>query len=406
MEAEGSGITLARKDGKTAIENGGLRAVAELAGDSLLIRDSSVNMGTAVAVHARGNLVHPFSPAREGRIFLSSAAVPVDSLFTAFINNLPKSLQEASVTGTMGADGILQIAGNNAAVRRRPQADRCRHGNPDPEIQRHRHNRDHSGIHRSCRARKAPEEAGIQQGQLSLAGCCSQKGSSWENRAVQSAESGSATWRWEKPRWHSQAGNGITELVSLQSTLLGGTLLGDGFFSYGKKMEYGVDLTVGNLSLRSLCSTYPSIKGYISGKVDGIVSLFGQGSGLNGLRGFMNIWAHPGPDEDMLVSKEFLQKLAGKKLKGLFFRNDRPYDTGEIRGYLQEGYLTFDTLDISHTNFLGVRDLSVTVAPVQNRIELGHLLTSIKEAATRGKAVGGAGQDSSPPVETDFQWQE
>jgi hypothetical protein len=120
----------------------------------------------------------------------------------------------------------------------------------------------------------------------------------------------------------------------------------------------------------------------------------------------MEIWTRAVPDENMLVSKEFLQKLAGKKLKGIFFRNDRPYDRGEIRGYLENGYLTFDTLDISHTNLFGIQDLSVTVAPVQNRIALDHLFTSIKEAATRGKAVGGGEGAAVPPVETEFKWQE
>ena len=108
----------------------------------------------------------------------------------------------------------------------------------------------------------------------------------------------------------------------------------------------------------------------------------------------------------MKVSKEFLQKLAGKKFKGLFFRDDRPYDRGEIRGYLENGYLSFDTLDISHTNIFGIRDLSVTVAPVQNRISLGHLYASIKEAATRGKPTGGAEPPPSPPADTEFKWEE
>ncbi len=136
------------------------------------------------------------------------------------------------------------------------------------------------------------------------------------------------------------------------------------------------------------------------------MSLYGEGKGMNGLRGFTEIWTRSTPGEKMQVSKEFLQKLAGKKFKGLFFRDDRPYDRGEIRGYLENGYLTFDTLDISHTNIFGIKDLSVTVAPVQNRISLGHLYTSIREAATRGKAVGGGEGPSAPPEETEFKWEE
>jgi hypothetical protein len=100
----------------------------------------------------------------------------------------------------------------------------------------------------------------------------------------------------------------------------------------------------------------------------------------------------------MLVSKEFLQRLAGKKLKGFFFRDDRSYDRGEIGAYLEDGYLTFNQLNLSHTNLLGMKDLSVSVAPVQNRIGLQHLFESIRQAAARGKPAAG-----QPPVETPVE---
>ena len=110
----------------------------------------------------------------------------------------------------------------------------------------------------------------------------------------------------------------------------------------------------------------------------------------------------------MLVSKEFLQKLAGKKLRGFFFRNDRPYDQAEISATLEKGYLTFETLDISHTNLLGIRDLAVSVAPVQNRIALDHLLEAVKQAAARGKAATSTGEQppAEVPVSPEFKWEE
>jgi hypothetical protein len=107
----------------------------------------------------------------------------------------------------------------------------------------------------------------------------------------------------------------------------------------------------------------------------------------------------------MLVSKEFLQRLAGRKLKGIFFRNDRPYDRGEISASLGQGYINFDLLDISHTNLFGIRDLSVQVALVQNRIAIEHLFTSIKAAAARGKGVVAPEANQALP-ETEFKWQE
>ncbi len=135
-----------------------------------------------------------------------------------------------------------------------------------------------------------------------------------------------------------------------------------------------------------------------------------EGAGLQGMAGTIDLWTRVGRDEKMLVSKEFLQKLAGKKLKGIFFRNDRSYDRGEISATLEKGYLTFDLLDIEHTNFFGVKDLSVTVVPVQNRIAVDHLISAIREAAARGKAVKGGELPAETPAEappaTDFKWEE
>jgi hypothetical protein len=207
-----------------------------------------------------------------------------------------------------------------------------------------------------------------------------------------------------------RAGNGLTEITALKAELYGGQLLGKGFVGYRRGAVYGGEFLVNDLSLRMFCDSYPAIKGYIAGRLDGIMALHREGPGLEGVTGTIDLWTRSGRDEKMLVSKEFLQKLAGKKLKGIFFRNDRSYDRGEISATLENGYLTFDLLDIEHTNFFGVKDLSVTVVPVQNRIAVGHLFAAIREAAARGKAVKGGEAPAEVPAEsppaTEFKWEE
>ncbi|RNC72601.1 MAG: hypothetical protein ED859_01160 [Desulfuromonadales bacterium] len=205
-----------------------------------------------------------------------------------------------------------------------------------------------------------------------------------------------------------RGGEGRVEIVSLRSSLHEGAILGRGFVATRGGLAYGSDILISDLSLRRFCDALPKIRGYVSGRLDGVVSLYGEGQGLDGLDGFVDLWARESDAERMLLSKEFLQRLAGKKLRGFFFRDDRPFDRGEVSAYLEEGYLTFTVLDFSHTNLLGVKDLSVSVAPVQNRIALDHLLGALKEAAARGKSVQGEEEPppEHPPPPADFQWRD
>jgi hypothetical protein len=206
-----------------------------------------------------------------------------------------------------------------------------------------------------------------------------------------------------------KAAGGVTEITRLDSSLFGGAILGRGFLTAQNGILYRGDMLLNGLSLQQLCKAFPAITGYISGKVDGIVSVQGNGRGLSELSGFTELWARAASDEKMLVSKEFLQRLSGKKLSGFFFSSDRAYDHAGIKASLEKGYLTFNALDISHTNFLGIRDLSVSIAPGQNRIAIDHLLNSIKNAAERGKNATGSQESDAPaaaPSATEFKWDE
>ncbi len=62
---------------------------------------------------------------------------------------------------------------------------------------------------------------------------------------------------------------------------------------------------------------------------------------------------------------------------------ERAFDKGTVSLYLQNGFLIFKELEISHKNLLGIKDLSVTVAPFNNRIALDNLMSTITEAAER-----------------------
>ena len=410
VEAKGKGIALTGKKGQMLLTDGTLQAVGDVARDHLFIREGVVGAGTGTALKARGEVARFLSPDREGEISFSLPTTPLDSLRVTVGSALPPGFREASASGTMGAQGTLRLSHMNVML--------------DGEVSLEK-----AGFEIPAQKVGASGMTGTIPFSFVIAG---KKGEEKKQKSRypqepyavllsslrQAAKAGHA-FSIGKLRFGGmelgetalgiRAGNGLIEITSLESKFLEGALLGRGYFRSGGNMQYGAELALNELSLRSLCSAFPKIQGYISGKVDGTANLYGEGKGMNGLIGIVDIWTRSARDEKMLVSKEFLQKLAGKKLKGIFFQNDRPYDHGAIHGYLEKGYLVFDVLDISHTNFLGVKDLSVSVAPVQNKIAIDHLIASIKEAATRGKAVG-RGEEAAPappaPADTEFKWEE
>jgi hypothetical protein len=402
-----AGISLAGDGGQPLLSDGRLRSVVEVKDDTFFIREGEISPGDGVAITFQGEVAHISSPSRLGSISLVLPITPFGTLLHTFAAQLPENYRTVAVEGTLGWKGNVRLAAGNAILDGELSLEKAGIGGPDQQMAVV----DATGTIPVSLV-LAGDAGGTKQVRLSyrkenfanLLAALRQAAQKGASLTIGKVRFGPLEWR--ETSLVMRAENGLTEITALKSTLFEGALLGAGYVNSGKKLRYGLDMTIDDLSLRALCDAYPNIKGYISGKVDGIISLYGEGKGLSSLRGFTDIWTRSGPDEKMLVSKDFLQKLAGRKLQGLFFRNDRPYDRGEIRGYLEGGYLTFEVLDIAHTNMFGIKDLSVSVAPVQNKISLVHLITSIKAAATRGKAAAGGEEAAPAPAATDFKWQE
>jgi hypothetical protein len=403
----GKGIAVTGSGGKTLLAGGGISLTGEISGQKLSISEAVLTAGEGVALRVKGEIHNALSPQRQGSLLFSLPQTSVNNLIDPFVNVLPRFLQEATADGSVAAeatiavrdgkkllDGELFFKGVRLVVEsqkfsaadingRLPFslnfADGTTGATPDAvSFSRANYPQLLQQLRQLPGGGQSVTVGKISFGPLALGALSLQV----------------------------TAGNGITKITSLSSSLFEGILLGRGYFALQKGINYRGDLLINGLSLKQLCNVMPQIKGYISGRVDGVVSLSAKGKSMKELFGFIDIWAREGSGEKMLVSKEFLQRLSGKKLRGFFFRADRPFDQAEINAILEEGYLTFETLDISHTNILGIRDLSVSIAPSQNRIALDHLLNAIKEATVRGKAATGAGVPVEAPVEPEFKWQE
>uniref|UniRef100_A0A831U4T3 Uncharacterized protein n=1 Tax=Geobacter metallireducens TaxID=28232 RepID=A0A831U4T3_GEOME len=409
IEVSADGVALNGGGGKRILSGGGARLAGRVEGERLVLQEGVVTAGEGATLWLRGSMDEAFSPRRAGSLAFSLPPTPIDRLIDPVVNVLPRFIQEATVAGNVAAEGTATLSGSAGAV--------------DGTL-----TFDGAGI-------EIPSQKLLVGGvrgtvPLSLGMGAGPYRRPKDELHFTKENFGRLLERFRQPRPADRVltvgavrfgplelgettaflrgGNGVMELTSLRSGLSGGEVLGRGFVATKGGLSYGGAILVYDLSMTRLCDAIPQIKGYVSGRLDGIVGLQGDGEGIGGLRGFVDLWARNTRREKMLLSREFLQRLAGKNLRGFFFRTDRPYDRGEVSAYLEDGYLTFTTLDISNTNLLGMRDLSVTVVPVQNRISLEHLFSALKEATTRGKAAvrdGGAPAAESP-AETEFQWRD
>ena len=403
LSGSGDGISLKGKTGKTLLSDAGLTLEGRLSGDNLAIPEAYITRGKEIKARITGEMERFASSDRKGRINFHLPVTPINSLLDAFANALPRNLQEAVCQGACSLEGIADISGRDIAVEGGLSLESASLEIASQKV----HVTGISG--RAPLSLLIPWKNGERKGTvgsfsrenygkfLQNLGAAGGKGSRLTIGKIHfgALEMGPL-------EIFTAAGNGITEIVSLNGSMYDGRLLGKGFILYGNGLQYGADLLLHDLSLSQFCQSFPSIKGYITGRVDGVISVLNVKGETGEPSGYVNLWTRAGKGEKMAVSKEFLQKLAGKKLRGFLFTNDRAYDTGEVSAFLHKGFITFEKLDISHTNLLGMRDLNVTVVAVQNRISLKHLLDSIREAAARGKP----GDEKSPPIQTEFKWLE
>lgn len=412
LDSRGSKITLAKPGGKTLLSGAGFSLVGDLAADQLAITEAVLAPGPGVALKVTGNLARPFSPQRSGRLSFALAETSANALVDPLANMLPRVLQEATLDGALAAEGRLDLAQNSKLLEGTLSFKGGRFELAQQKLQvsgingRFPFSLDLSG--KSGAKPVVSMDFSRQNFPKLLEQLRRQRGAGEvvkvDKIAFGPLELGTLTM-------HLSAARGTTEISSLSSSLYEGAILGKGFLSLQQGVNYRGDLLVNGLSLRKLCSIFPGFQGYISGRVDGVLSISGGSRGLAGITGFTELWAREGAGEKMLVSKEFLQRLAKQKLSGFFFRSDRSYDAAEIKALMEEGYLTFESLKIVHTNFFGVKDLNVSIAPTQNRIALDHLLDSVKQAASRGKGASAGGQapeaapEATPPTQ-EFKWGE
>ena len=101
------------------------------------------------------------------------------------------------------------------------------------------------------------------------------------------------------------------------------------------------------------------------------------------LDGLFNFWTFSSKKEDRVVGKAFLQRLGAKER--FLLGSSKNYDKGVLNGYINNGVITFNELELSNRIF-GIRDLNIKVNKRRNSISVTHLLSVIRETARRANA--------------------
>jgi hypothetical protein len=182
--------------------------------------------------------------------------------------------------------------------------------------------------------------------------------------------------------WVEQKDSSL-KINHISAKMFGGTINGTAVLDISDGIKYKAGLIVDGVSLTRLCEEIPPIKGYISGRIDGIATIKGSGAGIENIIGMADFWTYAAGEETTKISREFLEKIGGPQVRA--YLGERRFSKGIMGLYIQKGFFIFRELEISNRNLLGITDLSVKVAPLNNRISIDHLMWTITEAAQRAK---------------------
>ena len=171
-------------------------------------------------------------------------------------------------------------------------------------------------------------------------------------------------------------------IKELSTNIFGGRLSSSGFYNFGdnKRKAGKFYFLFDDLSLKNITDSIPGTEGYISGRLNGIVSLVQKERRISMLDGLFNFWTIGSKKEKRIIGRAFLERLGAKER--LFLGSSKNYDKGQLHGYINDGVITFNELNISNS-FLGFKDLNINVHNRRNSISVAHLLSVIRETARR-----------------------
>ena len=181
-------------------------------------------------------------------------------------------------------------------------------------------------------------------------------------------------------------------LRRLISKLFRGNIYGAGLLKFNSdQSDYNLSLLFNEISLEGISEKISPNQEYITGRINGLVWLTGEGVDLNAIDGPFKFWSKKSSKEHRKIGKALLDKLGAKER--LILGSNRSYDNGNISGYINDGLITFKEFDVSNS-ILGIKNLSIQADPVKNSITIAHLISVVREISRRSETGG-------PTIETN-----
>jgi hypothetical protein len=185
-------------------------------------------------------------------------------------------------------------------------------------------------------------------------------------------------------RLYSRVDDGVLSLWLTDADLWGGHLRGAGRFALSSDgIRYAAQLLGRDLSLRAFCEQSGALKDFISGTAEASVTLGGDGIGATRAKALAEVWVNPDEPEPRVISRDFLVKMGGEKIRSLLHSDILEYDKAALTCGLSGGTLSVYELDLSHRanplKALMRKDVSFEVrVPQRNSISLDQLAKNIK----------------------------
>ncbi|MGB3729700.1 MAG: AsmA family protein [Thermodesulfobacteriota bacterium] len=181
-------------------------------------------------------------------------------------------------------------------------------------------------------------------------------------------------------------------LRRLISKLFRGNIYGAGLLKFNSdQSNYNLSLLFNEISLEGISERLSPNQEYITGLLNGLLWLRGEGAELNTIDGPFKFWSKKSSKEPRNIGQALLDQLGARER--LVLGSSRSYDNANISGYIKDGLMTFREFDVTN-RVLGFKNLSIQADPVKNSITIEHLISVIRELARRSETGG-------PTIETN-----